>query len=100
LRIRQGLKNHEFSDSIQPTVNIETGTTWGYESLIRWDDDGTLRSPAVFLNRFREVIKDATLYEQVVDMRRRLTDRAASNDIGFLTFDIGLENLQSLRDAG
>lgn len=96
LQIRQGLRNHEFGYYIQPLVNVETGETLGYESLIRWTHEGEIRSPAIFLDRFREVIKDDALYPYVVAMRRALTERAMRNGVGVLSYNIGLEDLQRL----
>ena len=99
LHIRQGLKNNDFEYHIQPIVDVATGETRGYESLIRWNYQGTTRSPAIFLDQFREVIKDDSFYHYVVEMRRDLTRRAADHGVGFLTFNIGLEDLQNLQDA-
>lgn len=98
LRIRQGLKTHEFEYHIQPIVNVGTGETLGYESLIRWNCEGEMRPPAIFLDRFREVMKDDEYYAYVVAMRRALTQQAARSGVGFLTFNIGLEDLNNLQD--
>ena len=97
-QIRQGLKNGEFSYYIQPLMNVETNRFIGYESLIRWTCEGEVRSPGIFLDRFREIIKDEDFYGYVVEMRRALTARVAGSGASLLSYNIGLEDLQRIAD--
>lgn len=96
LEIRQGLRNGEFGYYLQPLINVTTGETIGFESLIRWTRGDQVRSPAVFLDRFREIIKDDDYYAYVTRMRRALTQRVAQSSAKVLSFNIGLEDLQNL----
>ncbi|TVO60128.1 bifunctional diguanylate cyclase/phosphodiesterase [Spiribacter vilamensis] len=96
--IRQGLKNGEFSYYIQPLVNAETNRFIGYEALIRWTCEDEVRSPAIFLDRLREILKDEDFYAYVIAMRRALTERVARSGVGLLSYNIGLEDLQRIDD--
>ncbi|MEX0430644.1 EAL domain-containing protein [Spiribacter insolitus] len=94
--IRRGLKQGEFAYFIQPLMDTYVNEIVGYEALIRWRVDGETLSPAVFLDRFKEAIKDPELYQCVVAMRRELSQRAARNGVGLLAYNIRLEDLPRL----
>ena len=48
--IKTGLRNDEFRPYYQPKVNARTGRLCGIEALSRWFHDGTVASPASFIN--------------------------------------------------
>ena len=97
--IRDGLRKGEFRYHIQPLVETTQGKTIGYEALIRWQKGDALRSPAFFLDKFKEVIRDPEMYRLVVAMRQQLSARAARNGVSLLAYNIRLEDLAKLPSA-
>ena len=97
--IREGLEKGQFRYYIQPIVDVQRNLTVGYEALIRWQADGELRSPAVFLDKFKEVTQDPDMYKHVVSLRQQLSARAAKNGVPMLWYNIRLEDIGRLPSA-
>ena len=97
--IRKGLEKGQFRYYIQPIVDVQRNLTVGYEALIRWQADGELRSPAVFLDKFKEVTQDPDMYKHVVSLRQQLSARAAKNGVPMLCYNIRLEDIGRLHSA-
>ncbi|MQN02299.1 MAG: EAL domain-containing protein [Lachnospiraceae bacterium] len=49
LNIQEGIKNGEFTIYLQPKVNISTGKIIGAEALARWNHDGQVLGPNLFV---------------------------------------------------
>jgi len=97
--IREGLEKGQFRYYIQPIVDVQRNLTVGYEALIRWQADGELRSPAVFLDKLKEVTQDPDMYKHVVSLRQQLSARAAKNGVPMLCYNIRLEDIGRLPSA-
>ena len=97
--IRKGLEKGQFRYYIQPIVDVQRNLTVGYEALIRWQTADELRSPAVFLDKFKEVVQDPDMYKHVVSLRQQLSARAAKNGVPMLWYNIRLEDIGRLPSA-
>ena len=97
--IRKGLEKGQFRYYIQPIVDVQRNLTVGYEALIRWQTADELRSPAVFLDKFKEVVQDPDMYKHVVSLRQQLSARAAKNGVPMLCYNIRLEDIGRLPSA-
>lgn len=84
-QLQEAINQKQFSLFYQPQVNIESGETTGFEALIRWEQDGKMISPAVFI----PIVESANLIvpvgewvmEEACRFGRRLYDQGLPSRI-------------------
>lgn len=88
-KLREALRREEFQLFYQPLVDIENGSVYGLEALIRWNDEtGKLRLPAEFV----PVLEDTDLIIHVGEwgLRKACTQARAWQYSGLSTLRVSV----------
>ncbi|MEN4053122.1 EAL domain-containing protein [Sulfurimonas sp. NWX79] len=90
-RLRDAVKNREFKIYFQPIIEPKTEALYGVETLLRWERDGQVVSPAKFIAKLESngMILDVTytVIEEVFEMiERREFKNIVSINLSILQF--------------
>jgi len=90
-KLRDAIKNKEFKVYFQPIMEPKTETLYGVETLLRWEHQGDIISPAKFIRKLESngMVLDVTymIIEKVFDMiERKKFNNTVSINLSILQF--------------
>ena len=97
--LRQALRNHEFINYYQPIINIQDGTVLGIEALSRWNANGQLLTPPMFIDEILHYqlgqMLDENVFQIVREDRKQLEKRNILNN-AFISINCCQQTFNSL----
>ena len=93
-RLKNGIKNNEFVIYLQPKFYTNTGKLAGAEALIRWNRDGKLVMPNIFIPLFEKYELITELDTYVLENICRLQQQWRKQEYNIVPISVNESNVQ------